>query len=497
MIPPPAPSVPAPAQGGIGSWRLFIPVVAVALLAQLTAAQDFFGAVTKPIVLALLRACGPQASEAGGMLTVGNLEVPWSRDCAGLNLLVVLLAVTVWMQRHRRLDLGFWLRVAAAIPAALAANVARVLTVVAYRAWFFPSVESPQLHYFIGLAWLVPFAMVLVPVDARGRLVTSFELMHAAAVLALVAPMADAPGGLALTLAAVLTLAHCRLPARITPIRWIATAGWLIAALAIILAGIESFWLPWLLVCPLLIMRSWILSVTGIILLAGSQPMFQLLPFGEAVTWLGLALAGWKLLKTPESLAFAAGSTRPPRPVQFSIPFAAATFCLPFLGSTFVTPERVNLHPPNTATTREIPGDGYQVRLPGQPENIGLFWYLPSGSQRHHTLKVCMKYRGIELRPASKNPAVMTDGEVWMKEFFLLPKGLVSSHADYVWATLRPGKTSGVHLIAVASCKDMTESEFATAAADLARGLPLPTKHAGLPAEGEIRGHNKPTESSL
>ena len=50
--------------------------------------------------------------------------------------------------------------------------------------------------------------------------------------------------------------------------------------------------------------------------------------------------------------------------------------------------------------------------LPGQPDNIGPFWYLPSGSQRHHTLKVCMKHRGIELRPASENSTVMTDGEV-------------------------------------------------------------------------------------
>jgi hypothetical protein len=58
------------------------------------------------------------------MLLVGSLQVPWSRDCAGLNLLVVLLAVTVWMQRHRQLDRGFWLRVAAAFPAALAANAA-------------------------------------------------------------------------------------------------------------------------------------------------------------------------------------------------------------------------------------------------------------------------------------------------------------------------------------------------------------------------------------
>ncbi len=478
MEPPPSQTVPATPSAGVGSWRLFVPVIVVALLAQLTAAQDFFGAMTKPMVLAVLGVFGFQATESAGMLTVGDLVVPWSRDCAGLNLLVVLLAVTVWMQRHRRLDLGFWLRVAAALPAALAANIARVLTVVAYRVWFFPAVESPQLHYFIGLAWLVPFAMVLVPVDVRGRLVTSLELMHAAAVLALVAPMAEAPGGLALTLAAVLTLAHCRLPACVSPIRWFATVAWLVAAAGIVLTGVESFWLPWLLVCPLLLMRSWILSWEGVILLAGSQPMFQLLPWGQALTWVGLALAGWKLFKGPG--APSQGSSRQlPRLVRLALPLVAASFCLPFLGSTLVTPELANLNPPDTATLREIPGDGYQVHLPGQPEDMGLFWYLPSGSQRHHTLKVCMKYRGIDLRPASENSAVMTDGEVWMREFFLLPQGLVSSHADYVWATLRPGKTSGIHLIAVASCADMTESQFASAAATLVQGLPLPTKPAG------------------
>jgi exosortase/archaeosortase family protein len=468
----------APSAGGGASWRVFIPVALVALLAQFSAAQDLFGGLTKPVVLALLRVAGFEAGESGGFLTVGTLEVPWSRDCAGLNLLVVLLAVTVWMQRHRPLDAAVWLRVLAALPAALAANVARVLTVVAYRAWFFPSVESPQLHYFIGLAWLVPFALVLVPPDPRGRLATSFELLHAAAVLALIAPMADAPGGLALTLAAVLTLAHCRLPDRLTPLRWTATAGWLVAAAAIILAGLESFWLPWLLVCPLLVTRSWLLSIEGVILLAGSQPMFQLLPWGQPLTWLGLALAAWKMLRPAARASAAMLPASGPSPARLALPVVAAAFCLPFLGSGLVSPEDVDLSPPESALRREIPGDGYQVRLEGQPADLGLFWYLPSGSQRHHTLKVCMKYRGIELEPAAEGSPVMTDGELWMREFFLLPQGLLSSHSDYVWATLRPGRTSGIHLIAVASRDAMTAEEFADASALVAGGIPPPTPAA-------------------
>jgi len=475
MPPQPGSETAAPMPSGLGALRLFVPVAVVALLAQFSAAQDIFGAMTKPVVLWLLQVFGFQASESGGMLLIGELEVPWSRDCAGLNLLVVLLAVTVWMQRNSHLGVSFWLRVFGAIPAALAANVARVLTVVAYRMWFSPAVESPQLHYFIGLAWLVPFALVLVPGDSRGRLATSFELIHAAAVLALAAPMAEGPGGLGLTLAAVLTLAHCRLPARVSLLRWVATAAWLVAAVGIILAGVESFWLPWLLVCPLLIMRSWILSVEGVILLAGSQPMFQLFSWGQGITWVGLALAGWKLLKMPQAISIGASSSRPSLALRCATPGIAAAFCLPFLGSALVSPESVNLTPPASAALREIPGDGYQIQLPGQPEDMGLFWYIPSGSQRHHTLKVCMKYRGIDLKPASENSGVMTDGEVWMKEFFLLPEGLLSSHADYVWATLRPGKTSGIHLIAVASCSDMTAMEFEAAAVKLVDGIPPPT----------------------
>lgn len=475
MTSPDGATAPAPPTGGGVSWRLFIPVGLVALLAQLSAAQDLFGSLTKPVVLALLHAAGLAAGESGGLLTVGTLEVPWSRDCAGLNLLVVLLAVTAWMQRHRRLDAGFWLRMLAALPAALAANVARVLTVVAYRAWFFPAVESPQLHYFIGLAWLVPFALLLVPIDSRGRLATSFELLHAAAALALIAPMADAPGGLALTLAAVLTLAHCRLPARISSHRWVATGGWLVAALAIILAGVESFWLPWLLVCPLLITRSWVLSIEGVILLAGSQPMFQLLPWGQPMTWLGIALAAWRMRRPALPGPAAAPSTAPCGfAARLALPVVAAAFCLPFLGSTLVSPEDVDLSPPGSALRREIPGDGYQVHLEGQPADLGLFWYLPSGSQRHHTLKICMKYRGIELRPAAEGSPVMTDGDLWMREFFLLPGALVSSHSDYVWATLRPGRSSGVHLIAVAPREAMSAGDFAAASARLAERIPVP-----------------------
>lgn len=52
---------------------------------------------------------------------------------------------------------------------------------------------------------------------------------------------------------------------------------------------------------------------------------------------------------------------------------------------------------------------------------------------------------------------------------------LISSHSDYVWATLRPGKTSGIHLIAVASREAMTAEQFADSSAQLAAGIRPPS----------------------
>lgn len=453
--PPPSTRSANPGRSGI---RILLPVAAVALLAQLSQAQDLFGAATKPIVLFLLGLAGMPSSESAGHLIVGTLEVPWSRDCAGLNLLIILFAVTVWMNRSAPIDAGWWLRVLSALPAALFANVARVLTVVAYRKLFFPAVESPQLHYFIGLAWLVPFAAFLVARDARGRLVTLFELLHAASVLALIAPLADGPGGLALSVAAVLTLAHCRLASPVGGKRLLALALWLAAAGGIIAVGMESFWLPWLLLCPLLITPSWLFSIEGLVLLAGSQPMFQLIPGGQLLTWMAAGYAGWKMLRPPQGpVPEQSRATGRPHPALLLV---VLTFCLPFLGSLFVVPEKMDMQPPDFVAKQEIPGEGFQVRFPEQSSELGLFWYLPSGSQRHHTLKVCMKYRGIDLVPAAEGSAVMTDGEVWMREFFLIPKGMLSSYEQYVWSTLGPGKSPGVHLITVASHEAMTADEF-------------------------------------
>ncbi|MFZ4777431.1 MAG: exosortase/archaeosortase family protein, partial [Terrimicrobiaceae bacterium] len=120
-------------------------------------------------------------------------------------------------------------------------------------------------------------------------------------------------------------------------------------------------------------------------------------------------------------------------------------------------------------------------------DDVGLFWYMPSGKQRHHTVRICMKYRGIELHPSSDDPAVMTDGELWMREFFLQDGRLLDTHLDYVKSTLGPGKSPGVHLIFVAEKDSLSATEFDKKSRELATRLYAmtlnPDPKAGVPPE--------------
>jgi exosortase/archaeosortase family protein len=464
-----------PSSPGLSGWKRLLPLALVAVLAQLSQAKDLFGDLTRPLVLFLLKAAGVAATDGGAFLMIGRLEVPWSRDCAGLNLLLILLAVAIWVNRHESPGLRYWARLALMIPAALVANIARIFTIIAYRHLLYPAIETPQLHYFFGLLWLVPFAILAMPKESRPRSALIFELLHAASVVALLSPMVDGPGGIGLSIAVVFGLAHCRLPAKVSVLRVVAFAAWLLAAAGIIWLGVESFWMPWLLVCPLLADPAWVLRPTGGLLILASHPMFALIPGGEAVTGIAIGLATWKMFQqVPPSRDLGAEEALHGSVVA-CMGAGILAFVLPFLSSTFSGGGSEMLLPPGWVAKKEIPGAGFQIQLPGQSDDIGLFWYMPSGRQRHHTLKICMKYRGIDLHPSGEDASVMTDGELWMREFFIQDAQLLDSHLDYVKSTLGPGKSPGVHLIFVAMRSSMDAKQFDAAAQKLAGQVNAPT----------------------
>jgi hypothetical protein len=100
-----------------------------------------------------------------------------------------------------------------------------------------------------------------------------------------------------------------------------------------------------------------------------------------------------------------------------------------------------------------------------------LLWYNPSGTHRHHTLQVCLKFRGVEIEPVADNPDVFTDDSHWFREFYLQDGKLIPSHLQYTFSTLGPGKAPGVHLIYVADNLTMSAEKFNETAQKMANDL--------------------------
>ena len=132
------------------SVRTGVAAAVVAGAVHLAQSRDVVVDFTRPLVLGTLRWFGNEAVDCGEELRVGKLLVPWTRDCAGINLLFILLALAVWVNRKESRAWRFWLCMLGMVPAAAVANVLRVLTLLVYRTVAYPGVESPQTHYFIG-----------------------------------------------------------------------------------------------------------------------------------------------------------------------------------------------------------------------------------------------------------------------------------------------------------------------------------------------------------
>lgn len=483
----------------------------VAGAVHLAQSRDVVVDFTRPLVLGTLRWFGNDAVDCGEELRVGKLLVPWTRDCAGINLLFILLALAVWVNRKESRAWRFWLCMLGMVPAAAVANVLRVLTLLAYRTVAYPGVESPQTHYFIGFIWLVPFISLITPRDGRALRAGLMETLHAAAVVALLAPMAGTPNALLLTLAAVVGLAQCRV--RDDAVRASASANawplaaWVTAGVGIAVVGMESFWLPWLLLCPLLVQPRWIFSVPGLAYVACTNSLVVMQPWSWAVAAVGVAWvmfygegaeetakagAGDKAadgdMKAADEAAAASkhdtavltanadaavqllpACVRPRRmgwAVQMAF-YACLTF--PFLASTVLAIGQKSWEPPAGVMSRCISPNCFEVRLHGQPKEIGLACYSSASRDRHHTLEVCLKYRGIELTAVEGTTQVMTDGKHWFREFFMQDGHMLADYPAYVRSTFCPWKEPGVHLIFVTAKDAHSAAEFNTACEALAQ----------------------------
>lgn len=192
-------------------WKGFLPLVVLSVFATQDAVVSAYGEICKPIALFCLKLLGFATVDHGTNFTVEQLDVPWTRDCAGMNLLLVLLAIFAWMNRNVKQDRSYWVRMLLVLPPAILANVFRILTLVFYRFVVFPEVESPQLHYFFGFIWLIPFALLSIPRNTeRPKKALWFELLHNSAVMGLLAPLLTLPNHWITGVGVVFCLVNCR-----------------------------------------------------------------------------------------------------------------------------------------------------------------------------------------------------------------------------------------------------------------------------------------------
>jgi exosortase/archaeosortase family protein len=448
--------------------RTVIAAVVIAVAVHFTQSRDVLVDFTRPVVMTSLRWLGIDAVDRGEVMAVGSLHVPWTRDCAGINLLLILLALAVWVNRQERHAWRFWLRVLSMIPAALAANVLRVLTLIAYRTLAYPGVESPQTHYFIGFLWLVPFVAFITPRDHRPKSAGIMETLHAAAVVSLLAPMSGTPNAALITVAAVVALSLCRVRESSRAMIYL----WLAGGIGIAIVSMESFWLPWLLLCPMLVDLRRLRLFHGISVLC-THSLIAMQPWAWWIAAAGVVVA-W-LSKAEIGVSTLMKKTRPDEVHQTTLvsPLERqATFfmalVLPFIASTLLSLGQAAWVPPPTVESKSINQSGYEIRLRGQPAHIGLACYAAASRDRHHTVKVCLKYRGIEVASVEDSPFVFTEGRHWFREFFLQDGHLLPDYAAYVKSTFRPWSDPGVHLIFVSLREKQSPSAFSDACEQLA-----------------------------
>lgn len=403
-------------------------------------AVDLLSTVTKPAVVRLLRVAGVQAADAGSYLQVESLHVPWTGDCAGLNVLALVLMVSLWGARRMALSKLF-LRLLGAALLAFGANLARILTLVAYRWLAEPAVETPTMHYFVGFLWVLPVVPWLLPEARAGSFL---QILQVAVALALLSPLANAPGGTLAVAASLALLAQASWQPRVPRAQ---SELWVLAALPIALARMESLWLPWVLACPAFcpwrVDRN---SVRQLGLLLGATPPLGMTAAGAILGWMALVWTVLAALSRSRSNA-----TETPGDVPcgrwWRRAMVAAWMLFPFIAvlSGRNTPP---CSPPPGVMARKMDHRVHELRWSGLPANLSVLWFGAQGDGRHHTLPVCMRYRGVSL-VATDMPGVMTDGTHWYREFFIHDRELVADYRGYLRKTFMPGSEIGVHVIVV------------------------------------------------
>ena len=437
------------------------------ILLHLASITEVLSILSRPMVVFVVQLMGIAAVDQGSFLVLGKLILPWTEDCSGINTLVMLLGITLWVNRRQRFGRPYLVRLILCVPAALLANLFRVLSFAAYRYVFYPSWESQELHYFIGFVWLMPFLVLFVPDFRHKNRGQWLEIFYMAVILALVAPVVFSPGGSLVVICALFYLAHNRIDAAASPPKWPAYLIWAGAALLIAWSRMESLWIPWLLVCPRFAALPVLFSWSGIIILSGTVSLLAMHTEWQIVVLGALLIHTYGLLKRK------CNHYDPVPPVlrRLEIAVLVSLLLAPFMLQSLIGISHKIESPPRGIMARQLSGNSYKVRVAGQPSDIDLYWYGAFSEGRHHSLLACMRFRGIILEEVKPAKDIYVGNQKWMREFFIHEKQLKTNYSEYLLATFSPFSTPGVHVILEAPSHLMSSAYFARESERITRHL--------------------------
>jgi len=444
--------------------RNLIIISAIFALLQLANLTELLSYLSRPLVTGTASLFGIDAFNRGTDIVLGNVVLPWTQDCSGVNTLIILWGVTLWANRHKNPDRVLIYRLILCIPAALIANMLRIFTLAGYRYVFYPAWESEELHYFVGFLWLIPFLFLFIDDFRRMSRSRWIEILHLSLVLALIAPAIFSPGGSLVALSSLFYLAHTQSNNAISGKMAIAYLGWIGAAFFIAWSSMESLWIPWLLLCPRLAPWKTVFSWTGLVILSGTVPILAMHTEWQLIVGIALAYRIMLIIRGSQQKL----SVDTVEPGNVELPLLVLLSLAPFSLSAIIGLAHPVELPPSGYMTRQITTNSYQVNLTGQPADIRMYWYGAYGDGRHHSLASCMRFRGLELETAAEHTGVMTGGNMWMKDFYIHDGKLFENYSDYLLASFSPFSPPGVHIILDAPVDSMSASYFSNKSVELA-----------------------------
>lgn len=430
----------------------------ILLLVHVASYTDLFSQITRPFTVATLNLVGIHAVDHVEEIEIEHLRLPWSRDCSGINGLILLWILTLWSNRNQRFRWPLISKLMLCFPAALVANIMRILWIAAFRHLFFPEQETPELHYLIGFLCVVPFAFFLNAEFRRSNLYKQLEVFHMTVVMAVLIPASFNQGGWLIVIATLFLLAQPHRMSFSTRTTAIVNIIWVCSGIFIGLAQMESFWLPWLFLNPRFGCPHYICSVSGFIVLTSTISVFVMHPEWQALAVLTLCYLFFSKVRRKTFVQGPESS----RSSLKRLECVALVCCLlaPFFLQSLIGVQDKSFMPPQGFMTHRLSSNCYQIRTVGQPLDIRLFWNVPNGSGRQHALRTCLRFQGVQVTELPLSSEVVQAEDQWMREFFIHEGELKNSYSQYLISSMSPFSSSAVHIIMTAPSSTIDSRYF-------------------------------------